>query len=209
MNKIGQTSITRPHRSYLLTLSALILIQVISLAGDVNFDALSFFKDAPLELVVKTTGEQLGIEIKNTSPVTLVLSKQSLLKMDVLWFIKHNGQRVTSGVRGGVISDDLGLHDHAKLAAGTTLSDIKNNKEFILINSRESTSFPIPEEALIASGVNGVANFISEKNPLDLTVALSNPIIGIIGNKGQLRAIGGQLTIFSTPVKLGCIPSLK
>jgi hypothetical protein len=193
-----------------LWVAILIFIHGIAFAESLNSDNLSFIKAAPpLEVAVKGNGERFDIAIKNVSPVSLVLSKRSLLKMDVLWFIKINGQRMTSGVRGEVISAEMELQKGVTFAAETSLSDIKHSKEFILIDSGETMSFPIPKESFIASGIIGVADSISEENRLDVTVALADPVAGFIGDGDRLRAFRGQLTIFSSPVKLSRIPSLK
>lgn len=170
-----------------------------------NLDIISFLKSPPLKLTVNVDGEKIALTIKNVSPVTLILSKRSISNMDILWFIKLNGQRITSGVRGEVISDG----QDAAFPTGALLREINENKEFVTIDPGETVSFPIPKKSFTSSGVMDIADSISGNNPLDVTVALSNPIVGLIGEGERFETIQGQLTLFSIPIKLARMPSLE
>lgn len=184
-------------------------IQGVLFAQNLNSDLTSFFKESPLELTINVDGEKFDISIKNISSVTLVLSKRALLKLDILWFIKVNGQRVTSGVRGETSSHGDDFRRDIILSAETLLSDIKDNKEFVVMKPGELVSSPISKESFIASGVLDIADSISKSNPLDVTVALTNPIAGFFREGDHFKPIVGQLTLFSIPLKLDRIPSLK
>lgn len=172
-------------------------------AENPKLDIIQFLKSPPLELVINK--DEFALVIKNVSPVTLILSKRALSNMDILWFIKINGQRITSGVRGEMISDG----EDPTSPVADLVGKIDENKEFIAIKPGETISIPIPNKAFVASGVMNVADSISESNPLDVTVSLSNPIASLRGENEGLEAFGGQLTIFSTPVKLDRLPALE